>query len=200
MLDTTLGRHQVQERSSVCLEVTVQECYPDGFWGSVSSGDPDTKTIPLITWQTWFERWAETLKDDLPPAAAYEVTLRLTGDGEIQALNAQYRHCHQPTDVLAFAALEWDSPRPELGELPLSLGDIVVSVETAQRQAQGEGHPLATELTWLAAHGFLHLLGWDHPDAVALKRMIEKQVLLLGQTGLPKRERTSLDLFAFLGP
>jgi len=195
-----LVRHQVQEKSSVYLEAIVQECYPNGFWGSVSDSDPNTKPIPPITWQTWLEGWAETLKDDLPPAAAYEVTLRLTGDAEIQALNAQYRHCHQPTDVLAFAALEWDSPRLELGELPLSLGDIVVSVETAQRQAQGEGHPLTTELTWLVAHGFLHLLGWDHPDAVALKRMLQKQALLLDQAGLPERERTSLDLPAFLGP
>jgi probable rRNA maturation factor len=57
-------------------------------------------------------------------------------------------------------------------------------VETANRQAKQQGHPLKTELAWLAAHGFLHLLGWDHPDEESLRQMLNKQVDLLQGVGI----------------
>jgi probable rRNA maturation factor len=107
----------------------------------------------------------------------------LTDDREIQSLNQNYRFKDQPTDVLAFAALEVDYPQfDELNAEPLYLGDIVISVETADRQAQL--HSLETELAWLAAHGLLHLLGWDHPDDASLLRMLDQQQILLNQVGL----------------
>ena len=68
--------------------------------------------------------------------------------------------------------------------LPLYLGDIVISVDTAQRQVQQHGHTLQTELVWLAAHGLLHLLGWDHPDDDSLTRMLSQQAILLQTIGL----------------
>ena len=71
-----------------------------------------------------------------------------------------------------------------LASLPLYLGDIVISVDTAHRQAQQQGHPLKTELAWLAAHGFLHLLGWDHPDEDSLNSMLNQQEMLLQTIGL----------------
>jgi probable rRNA maturation factor len=110
----------------------------------------------------------------------------LTDDAEIQALNAQYRHQDKPTDVLAFAALEVDCPQPVKiqSRLPLYLGDIVISVNTAQWQAQQQEHTLRIELAWLASHGLLHLLGWDHPDEESLTRMLNQQLILLQTTGL----------------
>ncbi len=69
-------------------------------------------------------------------------------------------------------------------QLPLYLGDIVISVDTANRQATEQGHPLQTELAWLATHGLLHLLGWDHPDETSLLQMLERQAVLLQQIGL----------------
>lgn len=129
-------------------------------------------------WVGWFSLWLAKMQTILPPAQGYELSLMLTSDAEIQAMNAQYRQKNQPTDVLAFAALEVDFPY--LGKLhPLSLGDIVISVETAARQAQQQRHSLSYELAWLAAHGFLHLLGWDHPDVEHLARMLEQQEMLL---------------------
>lgn len=120
---------------------------------------------------------AEIPQGDHPPLG-YELCLRFTDDNEICRLNRQYRHKDQPTDVLAFAAME--SEIPQIGAaLPLSLGDIVISLDTAQRQAQRLGHSLDSELTWLAAHGFLHLLGWDHPDDESLAVMLQRQVQLL---------------------
>jgi probable rRNA maturation factor len=119
---------------------------------------------------------------DLSPIQAYELSLRLTTNAEIQGLNAQYRQKDQPTDVLAFAALEVDSPRLEAIDEPLYLGDIIISVETAQVQAQG--HTLEQELAWLAAHALLHLLGWDHPTEEELLAMLQKQSWLLRQVGI----------------
>lgn len=135
------------------------------------------------TWVGWFSLWLEQMHPLLPLAKGYELSLLLTSDAEIQTINAQYRHQNQPTDVLAFAALEVDFPKSH--ELhPLTLGDIVISVETAERQAQQQRHSLSYELAWLAAHGFLHLLGWDHPDEVSRSHMLEQQEMLLQTAGI----------------
>lgn len=147
---------------------------------------PDA-AISSEIWETWFQHWLEQLEADLPTSHAYELSLRLTDDTEIQALNAQYRHKNQPTDVLAFAALEVDYPQIDdesAASLPLYLGDIVISVETAQKQAMQIGHSLQHELAWLAAHALLHLLGWDHPDQPSLSCMLKQQELLLQTVGL----------------
>jgi rRNA maturation RNase YbeY len=75
-------------------------------------------------------------------------------DPEIHALNRQYRGKNKPTDVLSF---------PLADELqPFLLGDVVISIETAARQAQRRGHTLREELQTLLVHGILHLLGYDH--------------------------------------
>ena len=114
---------------------------------------------------------------DLPPAQSYELSLRLTTDAEIQALNAQFRNKDQPTDVLSFAAMEVDFPEIEddTADLALYLGDIIISVDTAARQAPEHGYALRKELAWLASHGLLHLLGWDHPDEPSLLIMLQQQ-------------------------
>ena len=140
--------------------------------------------ISESTWQTWFQQWLTLLRSSLPAHDAYELSLRLTDDDEIQAFNADYRQKDQPTDVLAFSALEQDYPQP--AELPeLYLGDIVISVETAQRQADQRQHSLQLELAWLASHALLHLLGWDHPDEPSLQSMLKQQEQLLLAVALP---------------
>ncbi|MBD2559820.1 MULTISPECIES: rRNA maturation RNase YbeY [Nostoc] len=152
---------------------------------SVKTGDTHPRITPE-TWENWFNDWLEILHPHIPPAPSYEIGLRLTDDSQIQELNAQYRQQNKPTDVLAFAALEVDFPQSKemLASVPLYLGDIIVSVDTAQRQAQQQEHTLPTELAWLAAHGLLHLLGWDHPDEESLGRMLEQQVRLLNAIGI----------------
>lgn len=146
----------------------------------------DFSLIPPETWENWFQEWLEILNDYLPTALSYEVSLRLTTDTEIQTLNSQYRQQDKPTDVLAFASLEANLPQSEemLASMPLYLGDIIVSVDTAQRQAQQQEHSLSTELAWLTAHGLLHLLGWDHPDEESLMEMLQQQVILLEKIGM----------------
>ena len=147
-------------------------------------------------WHGLLSGWLGELAKDVPPALqspAYSLGLSLVGDGEIAALNGDWRQKPEPTDVLAFAAqdegLEQAPAMPmpawtdEDGEgEPLELGDIVISLETAARQAVEHGHSLERELLFLASHGLLHLLGWDHPDDASLAAMLSRQERLLATT------------------
>jgi probable rRNA maturation factor len=147
----------------------------------------DTSEIAESQWQEWFSRWIAVAGIDLPAAAGYELTLRLTSDEAIRALNRTYRNIDRPTDVLSFACLEdpvVGFQFPESATLPLYLGDIIISTETAASQADSENLSLATELVWLASHGFLHLLGWDHPDDNSLTQMLSLQAQLLTTIGV----------------
>jgi probable rRNA maturation factor len=83
-----------------------------------------------------------------------ELSLALVTDREIRDLNRQYRGKDKPTDVLSFPLA--DALCPHL------LGDVIISIETATRQAQRRGHALLEELQTLLIHGILHLLGYDH--------------------------------------
>lgn len=149
---------------------------------------------PLAGVELWHEllsAWLAQLTAELPAplqAASYSLGLALVDDAEIADLNANWRHTPGPTDVLAFAAqeeaiLEGTPPMPLPADLqeaePLELGDIVISLETAARQAPEHDHTLPQELLFLASHGLLHLLGWDHPDDPSLAAMLRRQEQLL---------------------
>jgi probable rRNA maturation factor len=164
------------------LDLSVQNAY----WESDVAGRVQFEAISESTWDQWFQTWLQQLETELPGAIGYELSIRLSDDGEIQQLNAQYRHQDKPTDVLSFAALEVEYPQIESisGEIPLYLGDIIISVDTAARQAEQQDHSVTVELAWLAAHGLLHLLGWDHPDEESLTRMLGQQETLLTAVGL----------------
>ncbi len=165
----------------------VEVCVQDHFSTTPQMVDASSSdSISEETWHHWFHKWLQTLHPHISEAIDYELSIRLTNDVEIQELNAQYRQQNQPTDVLAFAALEVDCPQPDELRLsqPLYLGDIVISVDTAGRQAQKQGHSLKIELAWLAAHGLLHLLGWDHPDDDRLMQMLNQQETLLESISL----------------
>jgi probable rRNA maturation factor len=147
----------------------------------------DLTSITMQDWQDWFSIWLNLLTTKVKLTDPdYEISLVLTGDREIQILNNQYRHQDRPTDVLAFAALETELPTLNFAEdfadidsEPVYLGDIVISVTTAKEQALERGHSINRELVWLAAHGLLHLLGWDHPDDNSLEEMLAEQELLI---------------------
>ena len=93
-----------------------------------------------------------------------EVDITIVDDEEIHRLNREYRDVDRPTDVLSFALDEGGDDEPELLYAPEEhlLGDIRISAETAQRQGEEFGHGLTREMVYLAVHGLLHLLGYDH--------------------------------------
>jgi probable rRNA maturation factor len=99
--------------------------------------------------------------------AEVELSIALVDDPTIHALNRDYRRKDKPTDVLAFPLIA-DGATPRRGRAkPRThvtglLGDVIVSIETARRQARAHRRPVLGELTMLLAHGLLHLLGYDH--------------------------------------
>jgi probable rRNA maturation factor len=117
-----------------------------------------------------------------------EVALRLTDDAAIHELNRDYRKKNKPTDVLAFAMREGEG-----GHLhPHVLGDIVISVETAKRQAKKRGPAgLYTELLFLASHGLCHLLGYDHRNDAEEAEMNARMAALRGEAERRGRVRAA---------
>ena len=109
-----------------------------------------------------------------------EVTVVFVDDSRIHALNLAHREVDAPTDVLSYPTSEPDDEavRFVIPEIP-HLGDIIISVETAQRQAAERGHSLAQEVKTLAAHAMTHLLGYDHPTEEAWERFRSNQALIL---------------------
>ena len=89
----------------------------------------------------------------------HEVSILLTGDAQIRQLNQQFRNIDQATDVLSFPQNSEDDP-PLPGEM--LLGDIAVSLDTAQAQAKEHDLTFEEEIILLLIHGILHLLGYDH--------------------------------------
>ncbi len=121
--------------------------------------------------------------------AEAELSIVLCSDAFIRPLNRDWRGKDAPTDVLSFAQQEGEAI---LEDDPV-LGDLVISVETAARQAAELGHSLDEELGVLLVHGLLHLLGYDHeqdPEEAAEMRAAEAKVLgLLGRRPLGLVER-----------
>ena len=127
--------------------------------------------------------------EDCPYAA--EVNITLVDDDTILELNKEFRDIAKPTDVLSFPMLEFPKPadydilknsaelyfHPDSGEL--ILGDIVISVPTAIRQAQEYEHEIKREYAFLIAHSMLHLLGYDHLEEQEARQMEEKQEKIL---------------------
>jgi len=103
-----------------------------------------------------------------------EVSILLTDDAHIAQLNSQYRHVEGPTDVLSFSQTEGDE-EPIPGMEDNVLGDVVISVETAQRQAAEQANSLESEMDMLLVHGLLHLLGYDHAEPDEERVMFAKQ-------------------------
>lgn len=114
-----------------------------------------------------------------------EVDITLVSSEEIQALNKEYRNIDAPTDVLSFA-LDEDGGEPELigGPEDHLLGDVIICSEIAFRQGEEYGHGLAREIVYLAIHGLLHLLGYDHMEEEDKKVMRAKEEEVLREIEL----------------
>lgn len=111
-----------------------------------------------------------------------EVSVTVVDDEQIAELNRQYRGVEGPTDVLSFSLREG----PPVAGDPEALGDVVISAERAQEQAAEYGHSLARELCFLAVHGTLHLLGYDHATREEEERMMARTEAVLQPLGLSR--------------
>jgi probable rRNA maturation factor len=125
-----------------------------------------------------------------------EVALTFVNNEQIHELNRDYRGIDRPTDVLSFAMKETLDEELEiiyepieensLEDVPDVLGDIIISVQTAQAQSEEYGHSIEREIGFLFVHGFLHLLGYDHQDEASEAEMMGKQEAVLAQVGLTR--------------
>lgn len=117
---------------------------------------------------------------ELPEA---ELSVLLTDDGEIHRLNREHRQKDKPTDVLAFAM---DESVPDPAGI---LGDVVISLDTAERQARSRRRPLIEEVRFLLAHGLLHLVGYDHAEPGEKREMVLMTRQLVRAAPLPEPPR-----------
>ncbi|MHB8895221.1 MAG: rRNA maturation RNase YbeY [Candidatus Geothermincolia bacterium] len=117
---------------------------------------------------------------ELLPGSDLELSVAIVGDAEMRRLNREYRGVDETTDVLSFpqiTAEELDEGGRHRGAV---LGDIVICMDAAARQASERGHSTSNEVELLSAHGFLHLLGYTHGDALEAGRMADAERKLIG--------------------
>ena len=110
--------------------------------------------------------------------ADVELSVALVDDATVRTLNRTYRSIDKPTDVLSFTMQE-----------ERLLGDVIISVPTAARQAARAGRSVAEEVTMLLAHGLLHLLGYDHDTARKERRMKKLTAELEAAARRPQRRK-----------
>ena len=146
--------------------------------------------------------WREIIEEIVEAALDYEncpyeaeVNVVLTDNQCVREINREYRGIDSPTDVLSFPMVEYETPsdfrhveemfadcfNPETGEL--MLGDIMISVDKAEEQADLYGHSLERELAFLTAHSMLHLCGYDHMEEGEREEMEERQREILLSKG-----------------
>ncbi|ANZ33256.1 rRNA maturation RNase YbeY [Staphylococcus carnosus] len=126
-----------------------------------------------------FAKKEEKIEDDA------ELSVTFVNKQEIQEINRDYRNKDKVTDVISFA-LEEDEPDIEGLDMPRVLGDIIICADVAKEQAEEYGHSFERELGFLALHGFLHLLGYDHMNEADEKEMFGRQKLILDNYGLTR--------------
>lgn len=153
------------------IELTREEPWPDGT---------DWDALAARAARAAIERTPHG--DLLTTAAAVEISVRLTSDEDVHALNRQYRQKDKPTNVLSFPMVQPDlidtvSQNSDDGEL--LLGDIVLAHGVCVNEAQDKGVTVEEHATHLLVHGTLHLLGYDHMDDDEADAMeeIERQAL-----------------------
>ena len=123
-----------------------------------------------------------------------EVSLRLVDDASLRALNLRWRGMDKPTNVLSFPSAPPPGPADAVADrvgrdqrsrlqLPLQLGDIALAYETLAREADELGVPLADHYRHLVAHGFLHLIGYDHETDEEAERMEALETRILARLG-----------------
>ena len=138
--------------------------------------------------EAWFQQIDDLLnfaKEQECITQDAELSVTFVDKEEIQQINKIYRDKDKVTDVISFA-LEEDEPEITGLEIPRVLGDIIICTDVAQEQATTYGHSFERELGFLALHGFLHLLGYDHMNEEDEKKMFGRQETILTAYGLTR--------------
>jgi len=143
--------------------------------------DPFLKDIDLDLITQALLNACQHFYQETTKAATGTITLVITDTETVQQLNYQYRDIDAPTDVLSFE----NRPDPEFPHMNVDhLGDIIIAYPVAKAQATTAGHTPMEEITLLAVHGLLHLLGFDHDAPAAKEKMWRMQGQIMLEMGL----------------
>jgi probable rRNA maturation factor len=145
--------------------LTVELIEDDGDWSGLSNAESVVEQAANAV--------AQTIGADLQPGM---ITIALSSDANVAALNARFRNKDKPTNVLSFPA--------GAGAPNGHLGDIVMAAETVLREAAEQSVPLAHHVQHLVVHGILHLLGYDHIEAGDAERMEAQEIKILSELGI----------------
>jgi len=148
------------------IDVTVETPWKERF--------PEAKKVLTAAAKAAFK----AAKTDAFPAKNADVSILLTTDEKIRALNKEYRKIDKPTNVLSFAAMDGEDEETVVDDT-LTLGDIVVAFETTLREAEENDQPFADHFSHLIVHGVLHLMGFDHIDPVDAEEMEALEIAVL---------------------
>ncbi len=154
----------------------------------------ETELEEQVTFQALLERVITAALDAEQVKTPCEVDVLLTDDAGIHEINLEQREIDRPTDVLSFPMFNYEPGHPPVDDGDADpatgltpLGDMVISLERAQAQAEEFGHPMERELSYLAVHSVLHLLGYDHMDEGPQKaQMREREEAILGDLGITR--------------
>lgn len=151
----------------------------------VSVQDPQWETLGNI--ESLIVNVAKsTLNSAILPKVAFarelEASIVLANDDLVKILNREYRKKDKPTNVLTFASLDAGDVTPE-GEI-LNLGDVIISFQTIEREAQEQGKFMLDHLKHMTVHGVLHLLGYDHQTDAQANDMETLEIRILEQLGV----------------
>jgi probable rRNA maturation factor len=163
-------------------------------------GQALTITIESVAPELWQEIWPTPRGNVLSALAAilaesslsnrvkphplgYNVSICLSDDAQVQALNMAWRGKNHPTNVLSFALQEGGNP-PAPDDEPLALGDIILAAQTIMREATSQGKDFADHASHLLIHGYLHLTGHDHQDPASAAEMEALEIRALARLAI----------------
>ena len=125
----------------------------------------------------------ECFKEEKITNSKLSITITLTNPQNIQEINKEYRNIDKPTDVLSFPMFEKEELDAKIEKKDFEyediLGDIIISIEKVQEQAEEYGHSFERELSYMIVHGFYHLMGYDHIEEEDKKIMRPKEEKIL---------------------
>ena len=174
-------------KEKIISEINLDLVFKCNDFSQFSNNLKDTKTkliFKSIFWEKVFLSWINTIlkknynkfPNFIFEKKSFSLGLQIISNQEIASINEKWLQKKGPTDVLSFPIISNES----LYNLDhIELGDIFISLETALEQSYEYKHSIYREILWLASHGFLHLMGWEHNNDLDLENMLNFQEYLL---------------------
>ena len=148
---------------------------------------PDQIIFESVFWEEVLLCWIKIILDEKETSIpnfifdknSFSLSLQIINDNQISSINQKWMNKSGPTDVLSFPMISDIDTTKDLNFI--ELGDLFISLEMAIKQSLEFNHSLKREMLWLASHGFLHLLGWEHNDDNELNNMLNLQEYLISK-------------------